>query len=199
MRLPQVAVMRGLPRIGSCAVYLVFTALLSLGLGASAQQLPLDLAGKAVDPLTGSGLTVLIFVRTDCPLSSRYAPEIQRQASEFAARGVKFWLVYPDPAATPAGIQKYLAEYGYTLPALRDTHHFLVRKAAADVTPEAALFGGEKLLYHGRIDNRVKDFGQTRVLVTRHDLEDAISDGLANKPIPHPATQAVGCYISDLQ
>ena len=191
--------MKGLLHIRTFAVSLALTAFVLFGLSASAQQLPLDLAGKAVDPFSVSRLTVLIFVRTDCPLSSRYAPEIQRQAREFASRGVKFWLVYPDPAETPASIQKYLADYGYSLPALRDTQHFLVKKAEAEITPEAAVFKGDKLLYHGRIDDRVKDFGQTRVVVTTHDLEDSISAALSGKPVSHPATQAVGCYISDLQ
>jgi hypothetical protein len=191
--------MKGLVHIRTIAVSLALTAFALFGLSAFAQQLPLDLAGKAVDPLSVSRLTVLIFVRTDCPLSSRYAPEIQRQSQEFSDRGVKFWLVYPDPAETAASIQKYLNAYGYGLPALRDTKHFLVKKAEADITPEAAVFKGDKLLYHGRIDDRVKDFGQTRVVVTAHDLEDSISAALSGKPVPHPTTQAVGCYISDLQ
>jgi len=162
-------------------------------------QLPLDLAGNAVDPFTGGNrLTVLIFVRTDCPLSNRYAPEIQRLASTFASRGVNFWLVYPDKAETAANIRDHVAAYGYALPALRDTHHFLVRKAEVAVTPESAVFRGDKLLYHGRIDNRVQDFGQTRVVVTTHDLQDTISAALQNKPVPR-ATEAVGCYISDVQ
>jgi len=166
---------------------------------ATVPQLPFDLAGKAVDPFSpGSKLTVLLFVRTDCPLSNRYAPEIQRLAGQYTSDGVNFWLVYPDRAETAASIRKHLAAYGYTLPALRDTHHYLVRRAEATVTPEAAIFRGGKLLYHGRIDNRVHDFGETRVVVTAHDLEDAIAAALDDKPIP-PALQAVGCYISDLQ
>ena len=165
---------------------------------ATASQLPFDLAGKAVDPFLPGKLTVLLFVRTDCPLSNRYAPEIQRLAGQYTSDGVNFWLVYPDRAETAASIRKHLAAYGYTLPALRDTHHYLVRLAEATVTPEVAIFRPGKLLYHGRIDNRAQDFGETRVVVTAHDLEDAIAAALDHKPIP-PASQAVGCYISDLQ
>jgi thiol-disulfide isomerase/thioredoxin len=187
------------PRMGLALACFVANALCFCAWATASQQLPLDLAGRAVDPFAaGSELTVLVFVRTDCPLSNRYAPEIQHLARRYASHGVNFWLVYPDNAETPAGIQKHLAAYGYTLPALRDAHHFLVRMAEATVTPEAAVFRGSKLLYHGRIDNRVQDFGQTRVVVTAHDLEDAIAAALDNKPIP-PAVQAVGCYISDLR
>jgi thiol-disulfide isomerase/thioredoxin len=43
--------------------------------------------------------TVLVFISTECPYSNRYAPEIQRIYKEFAAKDVRFWLVYPSPAA----------------------------------------------------------------------------------------------------
>ena len=178
----------------------VLAALILFSPGISAQDLPIGLNGKAVDPFAGSGpLTVLIFVRTDCPLSNRYAPEIEHQANKFGSHGVKFWLVYPDPSETAASIRQHLAAYGYTLPAVRDPRHILVRKAEVDITPEAAVFSKGKLIYRGRIDNRVKDFGQTRLAATAHDLEEAISAGLASRPVAHPITQAVGCYISDLR
>ena len=59
----------------------------------------LDLEGRAVDPLDAPGATavVLIFTRTDCPISNRYAPEVRRLYERFHDRGVRFWLVYPDP------------------------------------------------------------------------------------------------------
>ena len=40
---------------------------------------------------------VFIFLRTDCPISNRYAPELTRIAKEFQGRHVAFYLVYPDP------------------------------------------------------------------------------------------------------
>jgi thiol-disulfide isomerase/thioredoxin len=187
------------PRMGFGLKALIANVLCLFAWAAASQQLPLDLAGKAVDPFAaGSKLTVLVFVRTDCPLSNRYAPEIQRLARQYASHGVNFWLVYPDNTEMPASIRNHLAAYGYTLPALRDAHHLLVHRAEATVTPEAAVFSGSKLLYHGRIDNRVQDFGRTRVVVTAHDLEDAIVAALDHKPSP-TAIEAVGCYISDLQ
>ncbi|MGC1581608.1 MAG: hypothetical protein WA766_09000, partial [Candidatus Acidiferrales bacterium] len=45
-----------------------------------ASETALDLNGKSVDPLKAAPgkIVVLIFVRTDCPISNRYAPAIQR-------------------------------------------------------------------------------------------------------------------------
>ena len=160
-------------------------------------QLALDLAGHAVDPFVANKTIVLVFIRTDCPISNRYAPEIQRLAAEFT--NVSFWLVYPDKTETPQSIQKHLSDYGYKLPALRDIHHDLVRKAQAQITPEAAVFQGTDLRYIGRIDDRAIDFGAFRPTAGAHDLEDAIRAVVANQPVRKAAGPAVGCYISDLE
>ena len=156
----------------------------------------------AVDPLQtpGARATVLIFVRTDCPISNRYAPEIQRIAGRFSSQGVKFWLVYADLSETADAIRKHLADYHYDLAAVRDQKHVLERAAKARVTPEAAIFlPDRKLVYHGRIDDRYIDFGKARNAPTTHDLEAALEAVVAGKPVPHEATRAVGCYLADLQ
>src|SRR4029453_7812840 len=58
-----------------------------------------DLDGRQVEPLRvkDAKAIVFIFLRTDCPISNRYAPEVRRLHDKFAKIGVKFWLVYPDP------------------------------------------------------------------------------------------------------
>ena len=57
-----------------------------------AARLPVDLQGRAVDPLANAEarLSVLVFLRSDCPISNRYAPEIRRLHARFAPRGVAF-------------------------------------------------------------------------------------------------------------
>ena len=162
----------------------------------------LDLAGRAVDPLDAPSApaVVLLFTRTDCPISNRYAPEVRRLYERFHDRGVTFWLVYPDPAATVESIEAHRGEYSYPLPALRDPGHVLVRRAGATITPEAAVFrpGGD-LVYLGRIDDRYVDFGQARPQATQHDLEQAIEAVLAGRPVPVARAKAVGCFIADLR
>src|SRR5208337_4096165 len=83
-----------------------------------------DLAGKPVDPLrTDPGKpVVLIFIRTDCPISNRYAPTIQRISAQYAGK-TAFWLVYPDKSESSAAIETHLRDYGYKLPALHDPQH----------------------------------------------------------------------------
>jgi AhpC/TSA family len=153
---------------------------------------------RAENPLAKGGITVLIFVRSDCPISNRYAPEIQRLAEEFNG-AARFWLVYPDKKETEDSVRKHIAAYGYKLATARDTSHELVRKSHARITPEAAVFSGTRLLYVGRIDDRAVDFNAFRPKAGHHDLEDAIRAVVDGKPVPKPSGNAVGCYISDLQ
>src|SRR5262249_31548291 len=50
---------------------------------------------------------VFIFVRTDCPISNRYAPEIERLHQKYKMRGVAFWLVFPETDATSEEISSH--------------------------------------------------------------------------------------------
>jgi enediyne biosynthesis protein E4 len=164
----------------------------------------LDLDEHAVDPLAIEGrASVLVFVRTDCPISNRYAPEIRRLQERFAARGAAFWLVYADAAQPVDAIRAHLRAFDLPVRALRDSGHVLVRKAGARVTPEAAVFvpgdGGARLAYRGRIDDRYLDFDRMRAAPTTHDLEDALEAVLAGRAVPRETTTAVGCFLADVE
>ena len=158
-------------------------------------------ASQAPDPFaTAARATVLLFIRSDCPITNRYAPDLKRIADKFAPDGVAFWLVYPDPAETDGSIQKHIAEYQLPGKPLRDPGRTLIRRAHATVAPEAAVFdSGGKLIYHGRIDDRWVEIGKSRPAPTTHDLEDAISAVLAGRPVAHPETRAIGCSLADLE
>jgi thiol-disulfide isomerase/thioredoxin len=167
----------------------------------SQSDLAENLDGKSIDPFkTAQGrVIVLLFVRTDCPISNRYAPVIQKLSEEFGAK-VSFWLVYPDAAESAARIRAHLAEFRYTLPALRDIHRALVNRAQVTITPETAVFDPlGKLVYHGRIDNWYEDFGRSRSAATTHELEGAVRMTLQGRPVVPDHADAVGCYISDLK
>jgi thiol-disulfide isomerase/thioredoxin len=167
---------------------------------ARAQQSALDLEGHSVNPLAADSnkIVVLVFVCRDCPVSSRYAPSIQQISKQYANRA-KFWLVYPDKTDTPQTIQKYLQDYGYHLPALRDPDHVLVKLGHAQITPEVAVFDlDRRLVYDGRIDDWYVDLSRARPAPTTHELEDAIRAVLAKDPVAKSEVRGVGCYISDL-
>src|SRR5258708_26868421 len=100
----------------------------------------------------------MIFVRTDCPISNRYAPAIQQLSARNGGKAV-FFLVYPGKKDTANSIRKHDREFGYTLAALRDPQHILVKQSQAQITPEAAVFhANPRPVYHMRDDNLYQDF-----------------------------------------
>jgi hypothetical protein len=168
---------------------------------ALSQHDAIDLDGKPANPFDKSSgkIVVLVFLRRDCPVSSRYAPVIQKISAQHE-RDASFWLVFPDKTETRQTIEKYLLDYAYHLPALRDPEHVLVKLAQVQITPEVAVFNrNHQLLYDGRIDNWYLDLGRSRLAPTTHDLADAIDAALAGKALPTNEVRGVGCYISDLE
>jgi hypothetical protein len=143
----------------------------------------------------GEKALVLLFVRSDCPISNRYAPEIQRLYGQYSRQGVDFRLVYAEPGLTAAAMEKHRKEYGYTVPALLDSGHRYVNRARARVTPEAAVFVQGRLIYLGRIDDRYADLGKARPEAVRHDLQDVLAATTAGKSIRRRETKAIGCAI----
>lgn len=179
------------------AVVFLFSCILSLAAGQQAR----DLGGSLKDPLkeTPGKVVVLAFVRTDCPISNRYAPLLQEMSVKYRGEAA-FWLVFPDKSESPESIRSYLQEFNYKLPALRDTEHSLVKKSGAKVTPEVAVFNSKRdLIYHGRIDDLYREFGKARRTATTHELADAIEAASKGVAPPSAAAEGVGCFISDLK
>ncbi len=176
-------------------------AVAGIAWAASGAQSAVDLTGKQVDPFASRARArVFLFVRTDCPITNRYAPELKRISKEFAQQKVDFWMVYPDATQTPASIREHMKEYAFPGAPLLDPSHELVKRAHATVAPEAAVFDGAgKLLYHGRIDDRYVEIGTARRTAQTHDLENAIAAVLAGKPVAQPETRAVGCALADVE
>jgi len=168
---------------------------------ARAQRGAFDLDGHTVNPLASDSgkVVVLVFLRRDCPVSSRYAPVIQQISKQYAD-DAKFWLVYPDKSDSPQAIREYLQDYGYRLSALRDPEHALVKLARVKITPEVAVFDrARQLVYDGRIDDWYVDLARAKPAPTTRDLDDALRATLAKQPVAKREVRGVGCYISDLE
>lgn len=185
-------------------LWVVVTAALAIAPAAArAQRVDVQTVdGRAVDAFAlapGAKATVFIFTSTDCPISNRYAPEVRRIVAAFAAKGVAFRLVYPNPADETGAIHEHMRAFGLagTIDAFRDPHHALVKRVHATVTPEAAVVVDGAVKYRGRIDDRYVELGLERPAPTTHDLADALTAVLSGRPVDRPVTQAVGCFIAD--
>jgi hypothetical protein len=143
--------------------------------------------------------TVLFFLMTDCPISNRYAPEIQRICASYGPKGAHCFLVYVDPSTAADAVLNHVKDYKYTCcPTILDSERRLVRKAGATVSSEVAVFSNTgQLRYRGRIDNFYAALGAPRQVVTEHDLRDALDALIAGRAVRNPRTQAFGCFIPE--
>jgi thiol-disulfide isomerase/thioredoxin len=142
---------------------------------------------------------VLLFVRTDCPISNRYAPELERIYEKYSAEGFDFRAVYPEPGLASQDMDRHRAEYGLKMPASLDPDRHYVNLAKASVTPEAAVFVESKLVYRGRIDNWYVDIGKSLPKPTEHTLEDVLRLISEGKVPAFRETHPVGCVIEPPQ
>jgi peroxiredoxin len=145
----------------------------------------------------GHKAVVLFFTTTDCPIANSYVPEMNRIHDAYASRSVLFYAVQTDLTIPETDVAKYARDFRYTYPLLLDPKQQLVRSTGASITPQVAILTpGGKLLYLGRLDDRVADFGKQRLQPTVTDLRDSLDAVLAGKPVPHAATKSVGCAIT---
>ncbi len=160
----------------------------------------MDLAGQAVDPFASNGRAdLLLFVRTDCPISNRYAPELAAIVERFATQPLDVWVVYVDEDETPQQIKKHMGEYRLPGTPLRDPGQLLAARAGVKVTPEAALFDADgERRYRGRIDDRQVDYGKQRAEASTHELIDAIAAVMDGRAPPVAEVDAVGCPLPPL-
>ena len=182
-------------------IVLVLIAIFSLTGRLAAGQKIIDLHASATDVIAGSHgrVLVLVFLRTDCPISNRYAPLIQEMSRKYA-RDASFQLIFPDRNESQQKIEQFLKDYHYQLPAIRDVDHVLARKTLVKVTPEAAVFGRRgELLYRGRIDNLYEHIGQARRAATTHELAVAIDAAIKGVKVPISTVDGVGCFIADVE
>jgi hypothetical protein len=181
---------------------LIRVSLLALAMGAGLTgPLAIDVNGHPVTDLAppGTRAVVLFFAASDCPISNRYIPEVQRIAKQFETLGVRVWFVYPNPGDDAKAVRAHDLEFAITANTALDTRQTLTRMAQVTVTPEAAVFvpQGTSLheLYCGRIDDRYIALGAERPQATHHDLKEAVRAVLAGKPVPQPEGPPIGCSI----
>jgi hypothetical protein len=158
-----------------------------------------DSNGRKLRPLLQGDhkTTVFLFIMTDCPIANSYAPEVNRIMADYDPKGVAFYIVYVDPHPDTAAVRKHARDYGYRCTALLDPRHTLAQSVGATVTPEAVVVGADQaIVYRGRIDDRVIDFGKIRHRPNRQDLRLALDAVLEGRAVSVARTQCIGCFIS---
>lgn len=171
------------------SVFAIAFLALSVLAAPAASETPLDSKAKVV---------ALIFISSECPISNKMVPEIERLHKKFAKEDAGLWIVYPNASDGEKEIKEHRREYRIHTPFVRDPKHYLVKKAGVTVTPEAVVYNAKReILYRGRINDQFLALGKGRPQPTQHDLEDAIEAVLAGNKPKIEKTEAIGCYLQD--
>jgi peroxiredoxin len=152
-----------------------------------------DTDGKnhSLASLKGAKGTVLIFVAVQCPVSNAYNERMEKLAQDYKARGINVVGINANSTESAADVKKHASEKGLTFPILKDDGNKIADSLGATRTPEAYFLDtGNRLIYHGRIDNS-RDMSQ----VNSNELREALDLTLAGKPVAKTTANAFGCSI----
>jgi thiol-disulfide isomerase/thioredoxin len=146
----------------------------------------------------GNGATVLVFYSSECPISNAYSPTLNQLVREFPAHALKFVGVCVDPDLSDAEVAAHARDFGLKFPLARDRHGSLAARLGAKVTPEAFVIdAGERVRYHGRIDDQFAARQRRNAHPMTHELRDAIAAVLAGQAVAADHVAAVGCPIPE--
>ncbi|MFN2492612.1 MAG: thioredoxin family protein [Pyrinomonadaceae bacterium] len=152
-----------------------------------------DTDGKdhSLNSLKGKNGAILIFISVQCPISNAYNERMEKLAQDYKARGITVIGINSNATESAVAVKAHAAERKLTFPILKDNGNRIADLLGATKTPEAYFIdGGNKLLYHGRIDNS-RDTSQ----VNANDLRDALEATLSGKQVAKTTASAFGCSI----
>jgi peroxiredoxin len=145
----------------------------------------------SLNSLKGKNGTVLIFIAVQCPVSNAYNERMEKLAQDYKARGINVVGINANTSESTDAVKAHAAEHRLTFVILKDNGNKIADSLGATKTPEAYLLdAGNKLVYHGRIDNS-KDTSQ----VASSELRDALDATLSGKPVAKTTAAAFGCSI----
>jgi peroxiredoxin len=146
---------------------------------------------QSLSTLKGRNGTVIIFISAQCPMVRAYAERIEKLAQDYRERGVNVIGINSNVNETTEDIKRHISDNKFSFVVLRDKSNKVADMLGAERTPEVYLLdAGNKLAYHGRIDNH-----RDVTLVQANDLRDAIDATLLGKPVVKTEAAAFGCSI----
>lgn len=165
------------------------TVLSAVSLFSADPLLVRDLAGKQLAIPTGSAVTVVTFISTQCPISNDYNDRMNALYTGYSAKGIKMFFVNANSTESASVVSEHAKSVGYAFPIYKDEN--AADQLGAQTTPETFVFDkGGKLVYHGYIDD-----ARNVARIQNHGLRDAMDAAIAGKPVANPVTKAFGCTI----
>lgn len=151
---------------------------------------------RSLDDLKDKKAYVVVFTTTTCPLVERYMPKLKRLDEKYRGQGVQFIGVNVGPSETVQDAAEQALEFGISFHVGKDVNNECVDKLGVERTPEVVVLDkGRRIVYRGRIDDQQR-VGGARPNATSEDLQNAIEDVLAGRPVKTQSTTVDGCLIT---
>jgi peroxiredoxin len=142
------------------------------------------------------GVVIVYFMGTDCPISNLYLKELAAIAKRYESQGVQIVGIQSNAGMTQARAAEHAQQFKVAFPVLVDAAQRVARQFGATRTAEVFVLDRQRTVrYHGEIDDR---YGYTykRGEPTRRELEQALKELLAGKPVTVVDTTPRGCLIT---
>jgi peroxiredoxin len=171
---------------------------LQIGASAPAFQLPAtDGKTYSLDDFSGDPVLVVFFTCNHCPYVIGSDEATRRTAEKFSPRGVRFVAINSNSANTYAEddfphMVARMREEKFPWLYLHDKTQEIARAYGALRTPHFYVFDRDrKLIYTGRAVDNPRQAEKAKT----HDLDAALEEHLAGKPVSAPMTNPIGCNV----
>jgi peroxiredoxin len=150
----------------------------------------------SLSSLAGQTATAIVFAGNGCPTVRAYEDRLMALQDAHRSDGVRVVAINPNnPHLSPpdrfSEMVKRATARGFNFPYLKDADGSVAKRFGAICTPHAFALDRElNVVYSGRIDDsRVGD------TITSRDLENAVADLVAGRPVAVSRTDPFGCAI----
>ena len=141
-------------------------------------------------------VVVLITQMNNCPIVRNLAPSLKELEAKYGPRGVKFIMVNSAVQDSPEEIKEEAAEFGITIPILKDTNQLVGEQLGVTRTAEFYVIDPKtwKVAYRGPLDDRL-DYGTQKAVAEHPWASNAIEAVLAGRPAAAATKPTPGCLI----
>lgn len=150
----------------------------------------------SLSSLAGARATVVIFTSNGCPTVRAYEERLIALSAAREGDGIPVVAInannpHLSPPDTLPEMVKRAAERKFNFTYLKDEEGAVAKALGASCTPHAFIIDRElRVVYGGRIDDsRMGD------RITSNDLENAVDDIVAGRPVGVPRTDPFGCTL----
>lgn len=141
--------------------------------------------------------TVLVFLSCECPMSNAYVKPIGDMAARYKDKGIAVIAINANKQESVDQVAKHAAEFGITIPLLKDDALVAARALGVTVNPEAVVLDEKFVVrYRGRIDDGYTGRMRPAPKTTRFDVTAALDELLAGKSVTVSYARAFGCPLA---